>query len=123
LLDTLIKYTDSPNTILEIFDKSYGFQIATLHNTGLDFYKKNQINSIDFKIMSTLIDINFQSRIIDSKIDQLIDLIYSVPLDTSKKTKLIIISHLRLVLSMEKQMIKNCEDFIIEYVKNKNNAE
>jgi hypothetical protein len=81
------------------------------------------INSIDFKIMSTLIDINFQSRIIDSKIDQLIDLIYSVPLDTSKKTKLIIISHLRLVLSMEKQMIKNCEDFIIEYVKNKNNAE
>ena len=50
LLDTIIKYSEDQISIYDLFHKIGGLQVPTLSNTGLEFYKRNQINSIDFEI-------------------------------------------------------------------------
>ena len=63
LLDTITKYSEAPITLSDlIMDKGDGLQRATMKNIGLEFYTKNQINSIDFEMMSMLIQMNIIIR-------------------------------------------------------------
>ncbi len=116
LLDTLIKYTESSDTILNLFRKANGLTVSTLSNSGLDFYKRDQINSIDFKIMSRLILMNSLSDLIQTKAEKLGNFAYANVLNNSKESKKILVLYLQDVLNTEKQLIKINEDFINEYV-------
>lgn len=122
LLDSLNEYTDSVHTILDIFQKSDGLTIATLSNAGLDFYKNDQINSVDFKMMSKLILMNYLSEIIDNKIEKLGNFAYSNIFEKSKKSKKLATLHLRDVLNTENQLLITYTDFINEYIEIENNT-
>lgn len=111
-LDTLIKYTEDSSTIVDLFKKSNGVQFATIHNSGLKFYERNQINSIDFEMMSTLINMNFLSELIDKKLDKLADFSYSNAFNNSKESKMVVILHLRDALGTEKQLLGFYDEFI-----------
>jgi uncharacterized protein YoxC len=104
LLDTVKKYSADHISLYSLFVKAGGFSAATLSNTGLEFYKRNQINSIDFKVMSTLVRMNQLSKIINSKEERLADYAYRNLLIDTKESKMIVSTYLRDVLGSEKQL-------------------
>ncbi|RMG79132.1 MAG: hypothetical protein D6714_16885, partial [Bacteroidetes bacterium] len=63
LLDSIRTHRSDEMSLGEVIEKGGGLQIATSSNTGLEFYKKNNINLIDFDVMSRLIEIQSISQI------------------------------------------------------------
>ncbi len=122
-IDTLIKYTEDSNTIVDLFKKSNGLQFATIHNSGLKFYEKNQINSIDFELMSTLINMNFLSKLIDTKLEKLAEFTYSNAFNRSKESKMVVILYLQDVLNTENQLLEFYKDFIDKKNETANDSE
>lgn len=119
LLDTISKYSADPITISNlIIEKGGGLQVATLNNSGLKFYRKNQINLIDFEIMSKLIRMERSSNIIDMKMGKLIDFVYPNLFSDSEKSKQLVIIYLHNVLNTEIQLMQTYDDFIDKYVEN-----
>ncbi|MDP2723243.1 MAG: hypothetical protein Q8O72_10835 [Bacteroidales bacterium] len=122
LLDTLTKYRDAPTSLVDLFQKSSGLQFATLSNAGLGFYERNQINSIDFEMMSTLIQMNILSGVVDTKLEKLAEFTYSNTLGNSKEIKTVVILHLQNVLNTEYQLLELYKDFIDENIETEHNT-
>ncbi len=118
--DTLNQYRDSSIVIGEIFDKSSGLQVAELSNSGLDIYKRNQISSIDFEMISTLNDMINLSDIIDAKLNRLTNFIYPNILDNSKESKLILSVHMQDVLGSEIDLMKRYKNYIDKNIDTEN---
>lgn len=116
LHDTLIKYGNSPISILEILQKSSGVKFATLNNSGLEFYKRNQINSIDFELMSKLNQMGTISKLIDIKLDRLINFIYLNIFDNSKENKMVLSIYIQDALDSEKQLMREYKEYIDKYI-------
>ncbi|PID93095.1 MAG: hypothetical protein CSA94_02585, partial [Bacteroidetes bacterium] len=77
LLDTIQKYSTSDITLSDlILKKGGGLKVAFINNIGLEFYKKNQLNLIDFKVMSKLINMEKSAKLIDVKTAKLLDFLY-----------------------------------------------
>jgi hypothetical protein len=112
ILDTLNKYADDSSSIVNIFKKTGGVNYATIHNSSLELYKRNQISSIDFKMMSTLTNMNYVSEMIDNKLNKLSEYVYSNALNNSKESKEVVILHLRDVLNSENQLLEYYKDYI-----------
>jgi len=118
--DTLNQYRDSSILIGEIFDKSSGLQVAELSNSGLDIYKRNQISSIDFEMISTLNDMINLSDIIDAKLNRLTNFIYPNILNNSKESKLILSVHMQDVLGSEIDLMKRYKNYIDKNIDTEN---
>ena len=124
LLDTINKYSADHITISDlIIEKGGGLQVATLNNLGLEFYKNNQINSVDFEMMSRLIRMQSVSKIIDTKMGKLMDFVYPNLFVDSEESKKLVSLYLNNVLNSEIQLMHTYEDFINEYIENKHNTE
>jgi len=123
LVDTIVKYTEDSSSIVDLFKKTNGLQYATIHNSGLEFYKRNQMNLIDFEMMSNLINMNFLSEVIDSKLDKFSDFIYSNAYSNSKDSKILVILHLQDVLNTENQLLDLYKDFINKKIESGNNSQ
>ncbi|MEN8139512.1 MAG: hypothetical protein ABFR62_13905 [Bacteroidota bacterium] len=122
LLDTINKHSADDITISDlIVEKGGGLQAATLNNLGLEFYKNNQINSVDFEMMSRLIRMQSVSKIIDTKMEKLMDFMYPNLFDDSEKSKKLVILYLNNALNSEIQLMHLYEDFIDEYIENEHN--
>lgn len=122
LVDTIRKYSTDQITISNlILEKGKGLQIATLDNSGLDFYKKNHINSIDFEIMSSLIKMESLSKLIDTKMDKLINYIYPNLFSDSEESKRLTILYLNNLLNSEIQLMQQYENFIDRYIEKEKN--
>lgn len=117
LLDTMKKYSTEHIPIGDLISKARGLQIATLSNTGLEFYKKNQINSIDFEMMTMLIRMKFLSELIDTNIGKLRDYLYPNLFADSEESNMLVILYLRNVMESETQLIATYEEFIDKYIK------
>jgi len=122
LLDTIIKYSENQISIVDLFKKTGGLQLPTLSNTGLDFYSRNQINLIDFEMMSTLIRMNTLSKLIDSKLERFMDYLYPNLFVDSWESKEMVIMHLRNTLESETQLMHLYENFADDYIKTKYNT-
>jgi len=117
LLDTINKYSSANISISDlILIKGGGVQIATLSNAGLEFYKKNQINSVDFEIMSMLILMESTSKHIDTKMEKFMDFVYPSLFDDSEESKKLVVIYLRNVLNSEIQLMHIYKEFIDEYI-------
>jgi len=114
LRDTLYVYNDAPISIIELLEKVGDLKAAELSNVGLEFYKRNQIHSIDFKIMSMLNEMNILSEGIDDKINRLADFVYSNILEKSKENKMVLILHLQNTLDTEEQLLTLYREYIDE---------
>ena len=123
LLDTIIHYQEDKMSIVDLFEKAGGLQAPTLSNAGLEFYKRNQIQSIDFQMMSTLIRMNILSDLIDSKLEKLTDFALPNVFVDSEESKLMVMLHLRNVLESEEQLVRVYENFIDEYGTTTNQSE
>jgi len=124
LLDTINKHSADHITISDlIVEKGGGLAGVTLNNSGLEFYKNNQLNSVDFEIMSSLIRMQSISRLIDTKMEKLMDFVYPNLFVDSEESKKLVSLYLSNVLNSEIQLMHTYEDFINEYVENKNNTE
>lgn len=123
LVDTINKYSADKITISDIIlSKGDGLKGGTLSNSGLEFYKKNQINSIDFEMMSKLINIESTIKLIDTKMEKLMDYLYPNLFVNSEESKKLVVLHMRNLLQSEIQLKQEYEEFIKEYVKNKNDT-
>jgi hypothetical protein len=123
LIDTINKYSADKITISDlIIEKGGGIQSATLSNSGLEFYKNNQINSIDFEMMSRLINIESTSKLIDTKMEKLMDYLYPNLFVDSEESKKLVFLHMKNLLNSEIQLRQAYEEFINEYVENKNDT-
>ncbi|MBE9467083.1 MAG: hypothetical protein IMY72_02035 [Bacteroidetes bacterium] len=121
LLDTIKKYSNDHIPIGNLISKSGGIQIAPLSNTGLEFYTRNQINSIDFEIMSMLIRMNSLSELIDNNMEKLRDYLYPNLFADSEKSKMLFAMYLSNVLESETQLIHTYENFNEDYIKTTHN--
>ncbi len=117
LLDTINKYRTNHITISElIINKGGGLSSTILSNSGLEFYKKNQLNSIDFEIMSELIRIENTINLIDTKMQKLMDFLYPNLFVDSEESKKLVIAQLRNLLNSESQLLNQYENFIDKYI-------
>jgi hypothetical protein len=123
LLDTIKKHSNDHIQIGDLISKASGIQIATLSNTGLEFYKRNEINSIDFEMMSMLIQINILSELIGTNMEKLRDYLYPNLFVDSEESKMLFILYLRNVLESETQLTQTYENFIDDYIKTKHNIQ
>lgn len=121
LNDTMSKYGDSPIPIFEIFHKTGGLQSALLNNSGLDFYKRNQINSIDFDLMSKLNQMEILTKLIDIKLNKLMNFTYSNIFNNSKENKMILSIYIQDALDSEKQLMSEYKEFIDKYIEPEHN--
>jgi hypothetical protein len=122
LHDTIEKYNTEHISLEELIRKANGLQGATLSNTGLEFYSKNEMNSIDFEMMSILIRMNTLSQLIGMKMEKLMDFVYPNILVDTEESKMLLYIHLENVMESEMQLRQVFEDYINEYVKNKPNS-
>ncbi len=112
LHDTLLKYIDEPLVIGEIIAKSGGLKATTLNHSGLELYKSNQISSIDFELMSTLNNMNNLSKLIETKMNRLVDFGYRNILDSSKNSKMVLSLHIQDALGSEKKLMELYKNYI-----------
>lgn len=119
--DTLVKYGKKPILIGKIFEKTGGLQFAELNNSGLDIYKKNQINSINFDIMSDISSMKNKSKIIDNKMNRLMDFAYLNMFDNSMESKMVFSIYIQDVLDSEKKLMKLYKDYIDKNIETENN--
>ncbi|WP_405246169.1 hypothetical protein [Cellulophaga sp. Asnod2-G02] len=121
LIDSIKKYSADTITISDlIIEKGGGIQGIALSNSGLEFYKKNQINAIDFKMMSRLIEIESTSKLIETKMDKLMDYLYPNLFVASEESKKLIVLHLKNLLNSELKLEQLYKEFITEYDLEKN---
>lgn len=123
LLDTIKKYSNDHITLGDLISKASGIQLATLSNTGLEFYTRNQINLIDFEMMSMLIKMSSLSELIDTNMEKLMDYLYPNLFTDSEESKMLFILYLRIVLDNETQLIHNYENFIDDNIKTTHNTQ
>lgn len=117
LIDTIYKYRESQTTLEDlIIVKSGGLKGVTLSNTGLKFYKKNQLELIDIGRMSKLIEIDGGIYIIDKKMDKLIDYLYSKIIEDSMESKKLFVTYLSNLLDSEEALLKHYENYIDKYI-------
>jgi hypothetical protein len=119
LQDTIEKYSTEQISLEEIIRKANGLQGATLSNTGLEFYSRNEMNLIDFEMMSRLITMNKLSETIRMKMEKLVDFVYPNILVDTEESKMLLYMYLDNVIESEEQLRQVFEDYIDEYVKNK----
>lgn len=121
LLDSINKHSNDDIQIGELIQNANGLQMATLSHTGLDFYKRNQINSIDFEMMSMLISENSTSELIGIKTEKLMDFLYPNLFDESEQSKMLFMIYLQNVIESEYQLMNIYENFTNEYIKTTHN--
>lgn len=121
LYDTLIKYNDTAIGIGEIVMKSGGLIGTELSNAGLDLYKRNQISSIDFELMSVLNEMNSSSKIMNDKLDRLVDFVYLKILDNTKESKFVFSILIQDAIGTENSLLKLYKDYIDKNIKLENN--
>ncbi|PCI35964.1 MAG: hypothetical protein COB60_01295 [Flavobacteriaceae bacterium] len=122
LIDSINKYSSENITLTELIkEKGGGVQIATLTQSGLEFYKKNQIFSIDLKMMSRLILMESISKYIDSKMDKFSSFYAPNRFLNSEESKKLVILYLKNILNSEIQLMHTYEDFIDKYVEDEHN--
>ncbi len=117
LVDTISKYDEDNISINNLFQKVNGVRFATLSNTGLEFYTRNNINLIDFEIMSTLYHIRSLSELIEIKLERLSDFVYLNLNADSKESKTIVILYLSDVLNSEHQLLQIYKGLIERNIK------
>jgi hypothetical protein len=117
LIDTIAKYSVDRITISDLLlEKGGGLQVFPIGNIGLEFYTKNQINSIDFDMMAMLISMNSISEHIEMKLEKFMDFVYPNLFVDSEESKMFVILYLNNVIESEDQLMHICKDFIDEYV-------
>ncbi len=102
-----------------ILEKGGGLSSASLSNTKLEFYKRNQLNLIDFEMMSNLIIIENITKAIDIKMEKLMVFLYPTLFADSEESKELLILQLNNLLESEIQLMKQYEDFIDKYIDDK----
>ena len=73
-------------------------------------------------MMSKLILMNYLSGIIDKKIEELSNFVYSNIFEKTIKSKKLAALHLRNLLNTENQLLITYKDFINEYIEIENNT-
>lgn len=121
LLDSINKHSNDDIQIGELIQNVNGLQMATLSHTGLDFYRRNQINSIDFEMMSMLISEKSISELIGIKAEKLMDFLYPNLFDESEQSKMLFMIYLQNVIESEYQLMNIYENFTNEYIKTTHN--
>jgi len=120
LIDTIEKYSADHMTLKElILEKGGGIQIAQLRNAGLEFYTKNQINLIDFEMMSRLISMRATSKLLEIKVEKLLDFVNPNFFVDSKESKMLVIIYLHNIIDSENQLMHLYESFTDDYIKTK----
>lgn len=123
LQDTIEKFRAEHISLEELIRNANGLQAATLSNTGLEFYSRNEISSIGFEMMSFLIRMNSLSELIGMKMDKLMDFVYPNILVDTEESKMLLYIHLGNVMESEMQLSQLYEDFIDKYIENKPDSE
>jgi len=124
LRDTINNHISDHITLSNlILKKGGGLQAASLSCIGLEFYKNNQINSIDFEMMSSLIRMQTDLKVIDTKTEKLLDYVYPNVFVDSEESKKLVILYLNNLLNSEIQLRDTYENFINDYVEDKNSKE
>ncbi len=122
LVDTILKYNEANITIIDLFKKTNGLQNATLSNGGLELYTKNQIDLIDFGIMSGLIQMNILTETINFKLEKLSDFAYSNVFNNSRESKTMLSLHLSNLLNTEKQLLLIYKAYIDDNIDKQNGS-
>lgn len=122
LQDTIEKYSAEHISLEELIRNANGLQRAALSNTGLEFYSRNEMNSIDFEMMSILIRMNTVSELIGMKMEKLMDFVYPNLLVDTEESKMLLYIHLDNVMESEMQLSQLYEDFMDENTKNETDS-
>lgn len=116
LQDTIYKYSKEHVLLRDLILKADGLHGAFLRNTGLDFYKRNEINSIDYEMMIMLMDMESNSKLIDTKLEKLMDFMYPNLFVDSEESKMLVVLYLGNLLNSEMQLMHSYELFIDKYI-------
>jgi hypothetical protein len=123
LLDTIDVHMNDSCTIVDLFKKVNGLSFPVILNSGFEFYKNNQISSIDFEMMTTLIRMNYQSESIDKKLDELVKFIYPNAFEKTNKSKIQLTLYLNEAMGAERQLLILYENYLNINIETENDSE
>lgn len=122
LQDTIDKYRNERITLEALFQKANGLQGANFSNTGIDFYSRNEIYSIDFERMAILSRMNALSKLIETKMEKLLDFVYPNTLADTEESKVLLYIYIDNLVESETQLSLLFENYIENYINEKANS-
>lgn len=119
LIDTFKVYQDSSISILDLLGKTNGLQVPTVKNISWRSFLNSKIELINFDCLSTLTDIDESKKILQLKVERLMDhLLGEVEAtDSASKRKLVI--HTVNVIDSEKELARLYKKYLSECAQNK----
>lgn len=99
-------------SLRQIIEKSRGFQIAELKNIGIRFFISNKAELIDYKIISSLSEIEFLSEAVKMKTERLLNYLYDNMESTNESAKYKFVIYLADVVESENGLLDLYDDFL-----------
>lgn len=108
LIDSLkIKIYENEQTLGEVVGDLGGVQFAVIRNISLRFFISNKAELVDFEIISQLLVIEEQTKILSDKTKRLADFAYEHMNDKESDTKLEFVYMLMNVIDSEESLLKS----------------
>jgi len=113
---------DSIRTSLENEDESInqmlirvgGIQFVEPANIGLRFFVSNKAELVDYEVISQLSQIETTTRVLDKKMDRLLDYSYGVLEKRDRTSKLKLLAHLGNVIDSENSLLILFDSFVVD---------
>ncbi len=99
-------------TLAEFIASSGGFQVASVKNVSLRFFISNKAELLEFEIISQLLDIEFMSDLLKTKVSRLSDFAYDNINERSEEVKIKFSYLLSDVIDGEQTLLAAYQEFL-----------
>lgn len=105
LADTLKTKLENEETLSEIIFALGGIKSPETKNIGLRFFISNKADLLDYDVISHLSEIETSSKLLETKMERLVDHMFSNIEESDQKSKQILLHNLNNVINTEKKLL------------------
>lgn len=111
--DSVFTHLDSDEALMDIILRAGGIQIAESKNIGLRFFISNKAELVDFDIISGLSAIENSNRLMEKKMDHLLNYAYDGMNETDRESKMKFLVYLNNVMDSEQSLMEQYDDLLV----------
>ncbi|MEM7162658.1 MAG: hypothetical protein AAF487_09500 [Bacteroidota bacterium] len=113
--DSVQSNLQNDETLMEIVFEAGGIQIAETKNIGLRFFISHKADLVEYQMISDLMEIENTNRILEKKMDYLLEFAYADMFKEDPKSKEKFLIYLYNVMDSEQSLIVQYDDFLSNY--------
>ena len=113
LYDTTQYYLkDSDVDLVDLFQKTNGFQLPFIQNTAWQSFLNSKIELMDYETIRALTSIDETKNLLTLKVNKLMDFVYEKPNDTSPESKMKLSIIIEEISDAEKSLLEELEAYL-----------